>query len=93
MDKKNQQAFIKIWPKIVAKAWADPTFKKKLLTQPHEALKEHEIHIPSDYKIEIHENKKKSIHLTLPINFKDTLSEKDIAHIQSKGICGCGEDI
>lgn len=86
MKRFNQQEFNKIWPKIVAKTWTDPAFKKKLLIHPHEALAEYGIQIEPDYTIEIHENKQKSLHLTLPAP-NGALSEKQLENINAGVLC------
>ena len=50
MDKKCVKTFTKAWSKIIAKAWSDPSFKKKILTHPREIFREYGIEFPSDHK-------------------------------------------
>jgi diketogulonate reductase-like aldo/keto reductase len=37
---KNENDFSKVWAQIVTKAWTDEKFKKRLLQNPKEVLKE-----------------------------------------------------
>lgn len=84
MNKKWQGIFEKSWPKIIAKAWSDKEFKKRLLNNPHEVLKEYGIDVPLHFKIEIHENEKESFHLTLPNKTEEgLLSEEELKAVQA----------
>ncbi len=40
-NKKEQELIEKAWAKVVARAWSDEAFKRKLLSNPAEALKEY----------------------------------------------------
>ena len=51
---------------VVAKAWKDPTFKKKLLSQPKEALKECGCTIPQNATVKVIEDAANSYTLVLP---------------------------
>jgi hypothetical protein len=54
------------WAEIIAKAWTDEAFKKKLLTNPQEVLKECGLPITPKMKYMIHENTEHLTHLVLP---------------------------
>ena len=60
------QAFQKAWGKVVARAWSDQLFKKRLLADPAPALKENGIEVPGKAAIKIVEDSAKTIHLILP---------------------------
>lgn len=81
MDKKTGELFTKTWPKIIAKAWANPTFKKKLLAHPKEIFQEYGIDFPSNHKIKINENKENISYFVLPNPSSRSLSEKDLGKI------------
>ncbi len=63
MDKeKLSQAY----GKIVAKAWSDAEFKKRLLSDPNAVLKEFGVDIPEGIQFMVMEDTDKMIHLSLP---------------------------
>ena len=52
--------------KIIAQAWADPEYKKKLLANPGKVARKDGLKVPKGAKVHIHENSKKEVHLVLP---------------------------
>ena len=56
----------KIWAKIVAQAWADETYKARLLAEPAAVLREEGLEVPADKAIRIVENTDAQVHLILP---------------------------
>ncbi len=52
--------------KIIAKAWKDPTFKKKLLTNSREALKEMGVNLPPNVNVKVVEDTNNSYTFVLP---------------------------
>lgn len=56
----------KEWAKVIAMAWLDEDFKKKLLADPITVLKKHGIEFPAGLKINIVEGKPGEINVTLP---------------------------
>lgn len=52
--------------KIIAKAWKDPVYKKKLLSHPKEALNEMGDKIPDRVKVRVVEDSKDSFTFVLP---------------------------
>ena len=54
------------WGQLVARAWADPAFKARLIADPAGVLKEHGITPPPGVEISLLENTEKVMHLTLP---------------------------
>src|SRR5580698_7054286 len=81
--------FSKKWAKIIAKAWSDPAFKKKLLEHPETVLAAEGLSAPKGIKIEIHENTKKVVHLNLPLKTDDILSENELLRIAAAAGCDC----
>ena len=63
--------FGKEWDQIVAKAWADKKFKKRLLADPAAVLKENGLAVPVGMKIIVVENTDKVTTLTLPLKPED----------------------
>jgi hypothetical protein len=83
--------------KIITKALKDPTFKKKLLSSPKEAVKEAlkgdktvNLQAFDHIHIQIHQEKESEITLVLPY-VKETnkaLSDKEIENLFAAGGCG-----
>ena len=55
-----------VYAQIVAKAWADPAFKAKLLADPMTALKEAGHTVPEGLVVKTVENTDKQVYLVLP---------------------------
>ena len=62
----NDNDRTKQWAKIVAKAWADGDFKKRLLADPTAVLKAEGIEVPAGITLKVIENSETTIHLVLP---------------------------
>jgi hypothetical protein len=54
------------WEPIVARAWGDEEFKKRLLEEPSAVLKEHGVETTPGVKIKVVENGETLVHLTIP---------------------------
>ncbi len=52
--------------KIIAKAWKDPTFKKKLQTNPGQALKEMGVNVPANVNVKVIEDTNSTYTFVLP---------------------------
>ena len=97
MENVERKMFEKSWAKIVAKAWEDEAFKKRLLQNPNAVVQENGITVPEGVNFLIHENNEKENHLSLPRKPKN-LSEdqlKDLAagnqDMRAQGCaCCCG---
>jgi hypothetical protein len=70
----------KAWMKVVAKAWSDKLFKKRLLADPAGVLQENGIEIPGTAAIKIVEDSAKTIHLILPGGPKE-LAEAELEQL------------
>jgi hypothetical protein len=89
---QKQPNFKEEWPKIIAKAWSDPNFKKKLLTNPQEVLKSYGYDIPSDKRIVVYECTENTLYLTLPEQTSGELTEDKLQKVAAgfcvNGVCG-----
>ncbi len=79
----------KNWAKVVAKAWADEKFKKRLLENPDQVLRENGIDLPKDRHVKIHANDSKLVHFTLPEKPEGDLSENELKNIAAGGEGPC----
>ena len=82
------------WGQVVARAWADDAFKKRLLKDPAAVLKEYGLLVPSGIKLNVVENTEKVINLVVPLKPEpEELSEEELhraaggAH--SRGCAAC----
>ena len=55
-----------VWNQIVARAWADDQFKRRLLSNPTSVLREHGFELAGGVEYKVVENTEKVVHLTLP---------------------------
>lgn len=77
----SKDAHMKKWTKIIAKAWSDEEFKKRLLHSPEKILEEYGIPTKGK-KWKIVENTKETAYLILP--FKGgTISSEDLEKISA----------
>ena len=65
MEKQAEQQ--KAMAKVIAKAWSDEGFKKRLLTEPAAVLAEHGIEAPAGVEVKVVENTDKLFHIVLPV--------------------------
>jgi hypothetical protein len=52
--------------KVIGRAWADPAYKAKLLNDPHTALAEAGIPVPTGTKLKVVEDTADTKHVVLP---------------------------
>lgn len=73
--------------KIIARAWADDSFKKKLLSDPNAALKEAGVDVPAGVEFKVHEDVPGKVHhIILPQKpGSGELSEEDLASAAGGG--------
>lgn len=55
-----------IHARIISRAWSDPAFKQRLLSDPHAALAEEGLTVPAGTTVKIHENTATTQHVVLP---------------------------
>ncbi len=90
----NKEEQIKKMQKIIAKAWMDEGYKKRLLSDPAAVLKEQGMETPPGVEIRTVENTDKVFHLVLPPKPSgDELSDEHLSHIAGGGTycipCNC----
>lgn len=56
----------KEWAKIIARAWSDDEFKKKLFADPKAVLKECGVDVPEHLTIKLVENKENEVTIPFP---------------------------
>ena len=85
------------WGQLVARAWAEPAFKAKLLADPAGVLKENGLTPPAGITIKVVENTDKVLNLVLPVKpAPQELSEEELhrvagGHRGHEGCFRCGE--
>ena len=73
--------FEKQWSQIVAKAWVDANFKKRLMADPAAVLGENGIDALKGFRVKVVENTDQVVHLTLPRKPSEPLSEAELANV------------
>jgi hypothetical protein len=63
---QSQQDNSRLWAKVVAKAWADESYKSKLKSDPKAVLKAEGLSVPDGVDLVVVENKASLLHLVLP---------------------------
>jgi hypothetical protein len=88
-DKSNEQGSGRDWEaKIIAHAWKDQNFKRKLLSNPEQALKEFGCPYPQNRRFNVIEEKENEYTLVIPKAPSNTmvLSEQEL--IKTAGATG-----
>src|SRR4051794_19426167 len=67
--------------KIVARAWRDPAFKEKLLTDPHAALDDAGLSVPAGVTVTVVEDTATQVHLVLPAKPTGELSDEALEQV------------
>ena len=75
---------------IIAKAWADETFKKSLLADAAAVLKEEGVAMPAGLAVKAVENTESVFHLVIPAKPKQDLSEAELDAVAGGG---CNLDV
>jgi nitrile hydratase alpha subunit len=61
--------------RLVAKAWSDPAFKKRLMADTRAVLQEHGIEVPAGADVKVVENTADVVYLNLPRQPEDNLQD------------------
>src|SRR5262249_11464628 len=77
----NAEQQSKSWEQIVAKAWADEGFKRRLSADPAAVLKEHGDAVPVGVQVKGVENTEKVLYLTIPARPSGELTEEQLAAV------------
>lgn len=64
--------------KLIAHAWSDPEFRRRLIAEPHVVLREHGIQTRDDVTYKVIEDTATVRHLVIPHSRGATLSEADL---------------
>jgi hypothetical protein len=78
-SKKEIEQFQKAWAQMIARAWADESFKQKLLRKPEEVFREYGFQFPKGMKIV--ENTPSATYLVLPSAPQGEFSEADLKQV------------
>jgi hypothetical protein len=78
------------WAQVVARAWSDAAFKKRLLAQPTAVLKEAGLAVPKGVQFKVVENTERLIHLILPPASRGELAEEELVAVVGGHCRGCG---
>jgi hypothetical protein len=87
----NQDEQGKKMGQVIAKAWADEEFKRKLLADATAVLKAEGIEVPDGVAMRIVENTDKMLHLVIPsAPASIELSDDELRHVAggASGTCG-----
>ena len=83
----NAEQQAKQWGQIVAEAWQDDDFKKRLMANPSAVLKQRGMDVPGGVQVRVVENNDQVVHLLLPAKPQDELSEEALDAVAG-GLCG-----
>src|SRR5262245_6999877 len=75
----NAEQQNKVWSQVVAKAWVDDAFKRRLLADPAAVLQEHGVAVPPGVQVKVVEDTDTVRHMTLPARPPGELSEEELA--------------
>ena len=90
-----------LWSQIVARAWCDEGFMKRLRSNPRDVLSQHGLEVPEGMDVRVEEGAEAKVeeddmvrHFILPVNPPDELTDEDLdGHAVSWcgwcGGCGC----
>ena len=65
--------------KVIARAWGDESYRKRLHSHPHETLAEAGLHVPATHQVKVMEDTDDTIHVVIP---------KRPAHITTEQLSG-----
>jgi hypothetical protein len=85
MDQNEQN---KTLAQLIAKAWADDNFKKKLLSDPAAVLKAEGVELPAGMEVHAVEDTETMHHLVIPTKPTE-LSEDDLEKVAGGMLCQC----
>ena len=76
----------KQYARIVAKAWRDENFKKRLLADPTGVLKEEGVEVPEGMQVKAFEETPDTHHFVLPQKPKTLPSDEDLADVAQQHV-------
>ena len=85
----RQQEQTRQWGQVVARAWSDESYKRRLLSDPQAVLAEAGVPIPPNVTLQMHEATPTHLHLVLPPpppgRKGDKLTEADLEQVAGGG--------
>jgi hypothetical protein len=85
-----------VWSRIVARAWCDQDFMRRLLSDPRAVLSEHEVEVPARTEVEVVLGPQVAVldtdtgrRFMLPATPPDELIEEELTG-DTAPYCGCG---
>ena len=85
----QQQERAKQWGQVVARAWADPAYKQRLLADPKSVLAEQGMAVPTGVAVQVHEATAQVMHVVLPPPPSDKLDVDQLDQMAG-GLCFTG---
>ena len=90
-DRGKERDFAKKFGQVVARAWSDPAFKKRLTSDPRAAAKEYDIQIPTGIEVKVVEDTDSVRHVILPLRpSAQDLSDEQLEQVAGGGCTACG---
>ena len=87
-DERNERS--KIMYKIIAKAWADESFKERLLSDSRRVLQEEGIPVPPGVEVKVLEQTDMQLYVVLPKKPTDSEVIEDLGNREAAGCGGNG---
>ena len=81
VNPEQSQDFAKKYGQLVAKAWSDPAFRQRLMTDTRAVLQEHGIEVPKGLQVQAVENTEHILHLLLPQQPQNELADEQLEQV------------
>ena len=88
LDETQMQEYAKRYGQLVARTWSDEAFKQRLLAEPTAALAEQGIAVPAGVEVRVHEQTPTVVHLTLPPQPAEELSDEQLDAVAAGSCLG-----
>jgi hypothetical protein len=85
--KLNARQRKQVLAKVIAKAWADPDYKKRLMKNPKAVLAEAGIELRPGYRVVIQEGEPNTWHFILPAKPEGLVGEKPSVAAEAMAPC------
>jgi hypothetical protein len=90
MEKEERKKEVRaMWKKLVAKAWADPDWKARLLADPVTVMREEGFSLPEGVKIRLVEELPGTRSFSLPLPPDDLWKAERLERKKAAGFCLC----
>ena len=81
MDQSQMQEYARNYGQLVSRAWSDPAFKQRLLSDPAAVLKEQGIDVGPGVEVRVVENTENVVYLALPPQPSEGLSDEQLDQV------------